>query len=327
MSYQDLKAKQIEIEEAYSRKGIKDAVMAYMDTIPEVEQVIVQGANLLQNWCESESAYESKQVRKDHISQMDLVDLTKEVFVRVACLATETTLANLASQMAGMLGFSDKRDGIKAMAEILAVLCDTNFYNLVKPHIQASVYVVSNFHLPDDLLAYVERACYLPPLLVKPKKLVNNRSSGYQTVKGDSLILGGSINHHNDKISLDVLNIMNAYKLTLNTEVLFTIPELPTHDLDVIEDPKDMTQIEIMKAISMQKNNWNKHLAQSQYFYSELINNGNVIYITNKFDKRGRIYSQGHHINPQGNSYKKAMLDLHDKERVVIPDGYFTKSE
>ena len=324
ISKQELLGTQLQVEKAFSRKGIKAAVMQYMDTIPEVEVVINQGVELLRMWCESESSYESKKVRKDHISQMDLKELTTDIFCRIAALGTETTLNNLASQLAPSLGFDDTRTGIQACAEIIAVLCDTNFYNLVKVHINSSVYVKSNFSLPDELQAYVERACYLPPLIVKPKILRDNRSSGYLTVKGESLILGGSNNHHNDPIALDVLNLMNRYPLTLNEWVLDNVVEEPTSDLNTVEDAHLLTEIELRKAVQQQHRNWNKHLEQSAYFYTHVRVNNNKMFITNKFDKRGRIYSCGYHISPQGASYKKAIVDLFNKSVVEVPDDYFS---
>ena len=325
VSKDELFETQIQVEEAFSRKGIKKAVMTYMDTIPEVNVRIEQGAELLKLWCESESAYESKQTRKDHISQMNLKELTTEVFVRIASLGTETTLNNLASQLAPIIGFADTRVGIQAMAEVLAVLCDTNFFNLVKPHIQSSIYVKSNFALTDELMAYIERACYLPPMLIKPKTLTDNRSSGYRTVKGESLILGGGHNHHNDPIALDVLNIMNGYELCLNEETLKNVEE-PTHDLNVVERKPDQPQlsvIETQRMVAQQHRNWAKHMDQCNYFYAHILINNNKMYLTNRYDKRGRIYSQGHHINPQGNSYKKASIDLYNKQVVKVPNGYF----
>ena len=323
---EELLETQYQVEQAFSRKGIKQLVMEYMDTIPEVAVRINQGAELLRMWCESESSYASKVTRKDHISQMDLTELTTEMFIRIASLGTETTLNNLASQLAPVLGFADTRVGIQACAEVLAVLCDTNFFNLEKYHVNSSIYVKSNFALPDDLLAYIERACYLPPLVVKPKILRDNRSSGYMTVKGESLILGGGHNHHNDPIALDVLNLMNRYELCLNEFILDDVVEEPNNDLDVVEQKPNqppMTEIEKQRVISQQKRNWAKHLEQSAYFYQHIRLNNNKMFITNKYDKRGRIYSQGHHINPQGQSYKKASIDLYNKQVVEVPNGYF----
>lgn len=323
ISLTELKETQVMVEEAFSRKGIKKAVKAYMDTIPEVETCINQGVELIKIWCESESSYESKQTRKDHISQMDLKELVEELFVRIASLTSETTLNNLASQLAPELGFADTRVGIQACAEVLAIITDTSFFDLVKYHVNSSIYVRSNFALPDDLLEYVERACYLPPMIVRPNTLRDNRSSGYKTIKGDSLILGGGINHHNLPISLDVLNIMNNYKLCLNEFILNNVEQEPTSDLDEYESDKPITEIEKRRLIAQQKANWQRHLDQSKYFTEHLLANNNEFYITNKYDKRGRIYSQGHHINPQGTSFKKASIDLHDKQLVEVPDDYF----
>lgn len=325
VSKTELRETQLMVEQAFSRKGIKKAVLDYMATVPECEVRINQGVELLKLWCESESSYESKQVRKDHISQMDLLELTTEMFVRIASLSSETTLNNLASQLAGVLGFADTRVGIQACAEVIAVLCDTNFFNLEKYHVNSSIYVKSNFALPDELIEYIERACYLPPLVIKPKTLTDNRSSGYLTVKGDSLILGGGHNHHNDPIALDVLNLMNGYELCLNEYILENVLEEPTHDLDVYEEKADkpMSEIEKQRAITQQKKNWARHLEQSAYFYNHILINNNKMYITNKFDKRGRVYTQGHHINPQGTSYKKAIVDLYNKEVVEVPLNYF----
>lgn len=323
ISLTELKETQVMVEEAFSRKGIKKAVKAYMDTIPEVETCINQGVELIKIWCESESSYESKQTRKDHISQMDLKELVEELFVRIASLTSETTLNNLASQLAPELGFADTRVGIQACAEVLAIITDTSFFDLVKYHVNSSIYVRSNFALPDDLLEYVERACYLPPMIVRPNTLRDNRSSGYKTIKGDSLILGGGINHHNLPISLDVLNIMNNYKLCLNEFILNNVEQEPTSDLDEYESDKPITEIEKRRLIAQQKANWQRHLDQFKYFTEHLLANNNEFYITNKYDKRGRIYSQGHHINPQGTSFKKASIDLHDKQLVEVPDDYF----
>ena len=314
------------IEQMFSRKGIKKAVLDYMATIPEVENRINQGIELIQNWCNSPSSYASKQTRKDHVSQMGLKELVTDIFVRIASINTETTLNNLASQLAPVVGFDDTRVGIQTMAEILAVVCETNFYYLVKYRINSSIYVKSNFRLNDELQAYVERACYLPPMLSKPKTLRTNRDSGYLTIKGESLILGGSINHHNDHICLDVLNIMNRYRYSLNEWVLDNVTEEPTSDLDEVKNGHLMNPMELQRAKALQHQNRQKHLNQSQYFYNLIRMNGNKMYITVKPDKRGRLYMQGYHISPQGSAYKKASVDLYDKVTLEVPSDYFTNN-
>jgi DNA-directed RNA polymerase len=40
--------------------------------------------------------------------------------------------------------------------------------------------------------------------------------------------------------------------------------------------------------------------------------------MTHKYDKRGRTYSQGYHIQPQGSDWNKAVIEFADKEIVAI---------
>ena len=69
----------------------------------------------------------------------------------------------------------------------------------------------------------------------------------------------------------------------------------------------------------MSKEYFEEHFKeQSAFFFKLMKHHGNSLYITNKVDKRGRIYSQGFHINPQGDSYHKAMINLKHRE---IPTG------
>ena len=41
------------------------------------------------------------------------------------------------------------------------------------------------------------------------------------------------------------------------------------------------------------------------------------VYLTHKFDRRGRTYSCGYHVNTQGTDYNKAVLGLKNKELVT----------
>ncbi len=42
-----------------------------------------------------------------------------------------------------------------------------------------------------------------------------------------------------------------------------------------------------------------------------------VLYLTHKYDRRGRCYASGYHINPQGTDYNKAVLQLAHKEKLT----------
>ena len=88
--------------------------------------------------------------------------------------------------------------------------------------------------------------------------------------------------------------------LRLDTDFLSTVEEEPTFDLDTQD-----------KAES-----WAHFKEQSYCFYHLMATQANQFYFTHKVDKRGRIYSHGYHINPQGSAFKKATLGLSEAELI-----------
>ena len=314
-----LTERQEEIENKLSKKHIHTKVLDELTSDLDMMDKIVEGIELLELWCNSPGEYTSQQARKDHIKEMDLKDIVETVYITTLALKRTTTLANLIGILALKLEFDESYQGFKAAGEIIALLCYTDVYDLDKPKKFDSIVVKPNYDLPEETKEYIENAQYLPPSICKPKYLIHNRSSGYRTIKRDSLILGGAIHHHNEDICLEVLNRMNETALELNQDML-SIPQDYEGDLDTIEDFEG-SALEYQRAVSQQKENWELFLRRADLAYS--IVEDAPFYLTHKVDKRGRIYSQGYAINVQGNSYQKASLDLYNKEIVEVPCGYF----
>ena len=293
---------------------------------------VSQGVELLNNWMEGEY-YLSKNVRLSHLKTMDIESLVKEIYVGIAYVGNSPSpFVNIVGQLASRVGFDDKRDSILTVAEILAVLCETDVFDISKPHPQASLYIASNIVLSQELEKFIALSCYLPPLVCKPRKLTHNLSTAYYTQETDSLILGGSFNHHDGDICLDVLNTRNSVPLSLDIEFLCTVEEEPSHDLNTVSKDtlkkyhakgKEISAWEQAEMIRKQKANWLSYKNESYYFYSLMVNQGNRFYISNKYDKRGRMYACGYHITPQGTAFKKSMLNLADTEVVTgVPDKF-----
>ena len=314
-----LTERQEEIENKLSKKHIHTKVLDELTSDLDMMDKIVEGIEILELWCNSPGEYTSQQARKDHIKEMDLKDIVETVYITTLALKRTTTLANLIGILALKLEFDESYQGFKAAGEIIALLCYTDVYDLDKPKKFDSIVVKPNYDLPEETKEYIENAQYLPPSICKPKYLIHNRSSGYRTIKRDSLILGGAIHHHNEDICLEVLNRMNETALELNQDML-SIPQDYEGDLDTIEDFEG-SALEYQRAVSQQKENWELFLRRADLAYS--IVEDAPFYLTHKVDKRGRIYSQGYAINVQGNSYQKASLDLYNKEIVEVPCGYF----
>lgn len=296
--------------------------------LPEVEQ----GAELLRQWCQ-EQHFESKAVRLHHLSSMNLPDLVKEIFVGIMYVGTiPTPMVNIVGQLASRLGFDDKRDSIQTVAEVLAVLCETNVFDICKPHRNASLQIKSNIVLSQELQKFIDQSCFMPPLICEPRELTSNRSTAYYTHESESVILGGGHNHHELDICLDVLNRRNRVPLALDVEFLCTVEEEPTFDLNTISEEtlekyhlkgRELNAWDQADMIRKQKHNWERYKNQSYYFYSLMVNQGNRFYIPNGYDKRGRMYARGYHITPQGTSFKKASINFANKEQVTgVPDKF-----
>lgn len=290
--------RQEDIEHQYSRQHIDGYIREAIEVNPDMQVKITHGIQLINEYM-SKSYYTSKDARIKQIQTMDIESMVKNIFVGVAYCLKEELFTSITAQMASRLKFNDKLDAIKTVAELMAVLCMTDAFDISKSSKGASLVIVSRIPLNTDLLRFIENSRYLPPMVCEPLELENNYSSGYLT-HNDSLILGTG-NHHDGDICLDVLNLVNKVKLKLDTGFISSIEEDPTFDLDTPD----------------KQNQWDSFKRQSYEFYLLLAQFGNEFHLTHKVDKRGRIYSSGYHITTQGTPFKKACIELAHEELVT----------
>ena len=291
------------LEDSYYRgnidKLIKQEILDNSDICHKMEQ----GREYLSNWMTQEY-FESKDKRLARLHTLDLEQLILDILIGVAYCQIPELFTSVTAQLASRLKFSEKEDGIRTIGEILAVLCQTDAFDIIKPSKDASLMVQSRIPLSDKVIRYVEQSNYLPPMVSEPEWLTHNYQSAYYSFD-DSVVLGSG-NHHNGDLCLDVLNIKNSTALSLCTEFLSTVEEEPTKELDTH-----------VKAI-----NWDRFKTDSYKFYRLMVGQGNRFFLTHKPDTRGRIYAQGYHITTQGSPFKKAMLEFADKEIVEgVPNG------
>lgn len=291
-------------EYRFAKAHVDGYIRKFLAGEQDVQEAIEHGITLLEEWRNTEFSYASKNVRVAQIRDMDLRSLVTEVFV-ASCYAQRAELfISFTSKLAGVMKFSDKADSIKTIAEIVAVLSDTGAYIITKAHKYASLMIESNIVLSHELLKFAEECVYLPPMLVPPEPLVSNRQAMNLTTGPESVILGAN-NHHENDVCLDVINQSNEVALCLNLEFLCKVEE-STHKPFENQD---------------QQADWELMRNQSHEMYKLMAAQGNKFYLKNKWDKRGRKYVQGYHISTQSSPYKKAMIDLHYKEKVTgVPE-------
>jgi len=284
-------------EEHYNRKHIDTKIRREILEHVETQAKLDQGIQLVKDWMAG-TYYASKMARIEQLRAMDIKALVLDMFVGIAYSQRPELFTSVTAKMSARLGFSDRTAAITTVAELLAVLCQTDAFDITKEDRRASLMVVSRIPLSDGLLHFIENSEFLPPMVCEPLPLVHNHSSGYLT-HNDSLILGSG-NHHDGDICLDVLNTMNKVAFKLDLDFLCKVEEEPTFELDT-QDKADA---------------WRRFKTQSYAFYSLMAQQGNRFYFNNKVDKRGRIYSVGYHLNPQGAAFKKAQLELAKEELI-----------
>lgn len=285
-------------EEQYSKKSIDSKIRYAIESNPVMDIKVLDGIELVKKYLDTDY-YDSKMQRISQLVDMDIGNMVLDIFVGIAYFQISELFTSAAAQIASRLNLSDKTEAITTVAELLAVLCQTDAFDITKANKHASLMLISKIPLGEELLTYIEHSQYLPPMVCEPNRLDNNYSSGYLN-HNSSRILGTSNNHDGD-ICLDILDVINKVAFKLDVSFLNNVQEQPTFELDT---PEKIAQ-------------WTKFKLQSYHFYGLMITQGNKFYFDHSVDKRGRIYPSGYHINYQGTGHKKAMLDLAREELVT----------
>lgn len=160
------------------------------------------------------------------------------------------------------------------------------------------------YDISARLQAELDQFQYPLPMVVPPRVLHDNRDSGYLTGRG-SVILRD--NHHDDDICLDHLNRMNQTKLCLNLD---TAQMIQNRWKGLDKKAPDETWDDFKR----RQRAFEKYDKVAKNVIGILLQEGNEIYLTHKYDKRGRTYCMGFHVTYQGTDWNKAVIELAEKE-------------
>ena len=163
------------------------------------------------------------------------------------------------------------------------------------------IQLITALDLSDDVKKELDLYQFPLPMLIQPRKVNKNNDTGYWFCKKGSIILKN--NYHEDDVCLDVINKANGIRLKLNAKTCVMVHNQWRN----IDKKKSGETDEEYKDRIRQFDKFNERATQIQEW---LINEGNTFYLTNKVDKRGRMYSQGYFINSQGTDYQKACIEF-----------------
>lgn len=167
-----------------------------------------------------------------------------------------------------------------------------------------SIFIV-RFELSEEVQHDIAMFQFPLPMIVEPEELHKNCDCGYLTIRNESLICKN--NYHCDDICLDVINTQNKIKFKLNKN----LADMTLNEWSHLDSQKpDETPAEYQERLKQ----FQKYDAHARKLVE--IFNSQPFWLTNKVDKRGRLYSQGYYINPQGTDWNKACIEFCNEEPI-----------
>jgi hypothetical protein len=162
------------------------------------------------------------------------------------------------------------------------------------------------FNITEDVQRDLDRYQFPLPMVVPPRRVRDNWETGYFTAR-ESIILRK--NHHDDDVCLDHINRANQVRFMINFDTAHMISGAWRN----LDKPKAG---ESKEDFDKRVKAFDKYDRSSKDVIDQLVAHGNEFYLTHRYDKRGRIYCQGYHVNYQGAPWNKAVIELADKEFV-----------
>lgn len=161
------------------------------------------------------------------------------------------------------------------------------------------------YEITPDVQEDLDKFQYPLPMIVEPRTVTHNGECGFFAHRS-SIILRD--NHHDDDVCLDHINRINRIRLKINEQVALTIKNQWRN----LDRPKEGETIEDYQK---RRKAFEKYDNTTHDVLSFLgISNGSEFYLTHRYDKRGRTYCQGYHVDYQGTPWNKAVVEFANEE-------------
>lgn len=304
----DLVTAQIINEVEFDRSKVKLNLLPQIEE--DFEQQIKQGVNSIIQYHMDDTKHESITKRFELVLETDIRDIVTDLYYTVM-VKRKTSIQDIATSVMNWLPEDTLYNMLQNATDIIMLCADTDIYDVILPSEDSedvSAMIEANFEFDDETSEYLNKTMYLPPMVCKPKELKHNYDTPLMTVSKGNAILKGN---HSEYINLDLLNLLNSFELCIDTNML-RFEEVPNKEKEsTISKPKDRLK---------KKKLFNEMKMVTKEVNAMLLELGNKFYLTWSFDKRGRVYSNGYHVNIQSTDYKKSVISLCDMHKIDIED-------
>lgn len=167
-----------------------------------------------------------------------------------------------------------------------------------------------SLELPSELEENLIKWQYPLPLIIPPKKITNNSTSGYYSLPYEGVVLKRKAT--DDDIYLNHINRLNSVAYRLNVHVINNV----VNKWEGKKKKKHKSEYDFYVAEFTTQKNFERYMKFAIDHITYLYGLDTDFYFSWRYDKRGRVYSQGYYLNPQGNDWNKYTLQLAKAELV-----------
>ena len=242
-------------------------------------------------------------------SVIDHCELTEMPVPFVIDLLAQIALHKRANveTMVGILHrhFPNEADPYQACADMLYKAVEADFVDWN----ELSQQFVFKVDVLDETKVELERFQYPLPFVVEPKPLTRTIDTGYYASTG-SIILRNPAPDYD--VCLDHINRVNKTKLRINSDTARMVKN-EWRNLDKPKAGEDVAEFEKRVKAFEKYDRVSRDVMETICMVDE----DSGFWLTHKYDKRGRTYAQGHHVQYQGTPWNKAVVEFFDKELVT----------
>lgn len=253
---------------------------------------------------------------KEFVKIFEDRNLPKEIpfeFIRDLCVQMNIHKRAQPNTLIGILWrhFQDgrtKQEAMQMCADCLAIASNRDFVDYYANRQQ----FVVRFNVNAEIQQQLDRYQYPLPMVIQPKPIKSNQQNGYvsrETGQSLPVLNAGSSTpfYKTADICLDHLNRVNSIPLALNTQTAELIDN-EWKDLDLRRPGESRVQYQ------NRLNAFEHYDSTSKDVMHALRGVRERFWLTHRYDRRGRIYCQGYHVNYQGTEWNKAVIEFAEKE-------------
>lgn len=291
---------QLMMENKYSKANIRTYIVKDIEGCKELMDKLHICTMDVQEWAKKDH-YESKYNSLAVIREMEPEEVKGLLIDMMSMILTQSYQMEITSavgMVAGFMPWDDYLVAIKRAGELLFHLANCDIIDMSPAFLSETetILIKNKYNIGGETAKYIEMSKFTPPMVCVPEPVKSSRDSGYLTKQKFALLKGK--HQHGYPVNLSAINKFNATPLTLDVEFL-----------KMVEDEIEMVvgdEVDVEK----RQNAFDKLRLETYDVCMDIIRAGNEFYETHFWCGRGRTYSRGYHVNSQGNSYRKAMINF-----------------